>query len=55
MAFAVLRFNFASPGGVPAVQGELLSAALKLQPPWRGDTGVVSAEYYTELCREAGL
>lgn len=30
MAFAVLRFNFASPGGDPKVQGELLSAALEL-------------------------
>lgn len=30
MAFAVLRFNFASPGGDPRVQGELLSAALEL-------------------------
>ena len=30
MAFAVLRFNFASPGGAPRVQGELLSAALEL-------------------------
>jgi len=30
MAFAVLRFNFASPGGVPRVQGELLAAALEL-------------------------
>ncbi|MCX2929525.1 LLM class flavin-dependent oxidoreductase [Mycobacterium sp. CVI_P3] len=27
---AILRFNFASPGGEPAVQGELLSAALEL-------------------------
>jgi len=30
MAFAVLRFNFASPGGDPRIQGELLSAALEL-------------------------
>ena len=30
MAFAVLRFNFASPGGDPRVQGELLSSALEL-------------------------
>lgn len=30
MAFAVLRFNFASPGGDPKVQAELLSAALEL-------------------------
>lgn len=30
MAFAVLRFNFASPGGDPRVQAELLSAALEL-------------------------
>lgn len=30
MAFAVLRFNFASPGGDPKVQGELLSAALEM-------------------------
>ena len=30
MAFAVLRLNFASPGGVPRAQGELLSAALEL-------------------------
>jgi alkanesulfonate monooxygenase SsuD/methylene tetrahydromethanopterin reductase-like flavin-dependent oxidoreductase (luciferase family) len=27
---AILRFNFASPGGEPSVQGELLSAALEL-------------------------
>ena len=27
---AILRFNFASPGGDPGVQGELLSAALEL-------------------------
>ena len=30
MVLAVLRFNFASPGGDPKVQGELLSAALEL-------------------------
>ncbi|WP_328356338.1 LLM class flavin-dependent oxidoreductase [Mycobacterium sp. NBC_00419] len=30
MALAVLRFNFASPGGDPKLQGELLSAALEL-------------------------
>ncbi|WP_167100944.1 LLM class flavin-dependent oxidoreductase [Mycobacterium sp. DL592] len=30
MVLAVLRFNFASPGGDPKLQGELLSAALEL-------------------------
>jgi alkanesulfonate monooxygenase SsuD/methylene tetrahydromethanopterin reductase-like flavin-dependent oxidoreductase (luciferase family) len=30
MALAVMRFTFASPGGDPRVQGELLSAALEL-------------------------
>ena len=41
MALAVLRFNFASPGGDPRRQGALLSAALELAQ-W-GDAHGVAA------------
>ncbi|WP_018179485.1 LLM class flavin-dependent oxidoreductase [Jongsikchunia kroppenstedtii] len=41
MNFAVLRFNFASPGGDPRKQGELLSAALEMAE-WAESRGVLA-------------
>ncbi len=41
MALAVLRFNFASPGGNPRRQGELVCAALELAQ-WADEHGVAA-------------
>lgn len=41
MALAVLRFNFASPGGNPRRQGELVCAALELAE-WADEHGVAA-------------